>query len=183
MMELIVDSLIFDRVIVWDNSRDPDWGCAGRYMAAAMSDTDLVYYQDDDVTVPGSTQLELVRYSGRVEHGDTDIVANWGHGSNSDGYDDLPLVGGGAIGSRRAAWAAIRRYAIHHPIDDDFMYEADFAVGALYRSFKHVYLPFDINVEIAQHGSRLANQTWQRDLKHKITERARTIRDRELVAA
>ena len=57
------------------------------------------------------------------------------------------------------------------------MYEADFAVGVLYPSFKHVHLPFDINLEVAQHGSRLVNQPWQRDLKLKITKRARAIRD------
>jgi hypothetical protein len=57
------------------------------------------------------------------------------------------------------------------------MYEADFAVGVLYPSFTHVHLPFDINLEVAQHGSRLVNQPWQRDLKLKITRRARGIRD------
>jgi hypothetical protein len=183
MMERIIDSLIFDTVIVWDNSRDPDWKCAGRYMAAAMSDTDLVYYQDDDVLVPEKTQLKLSRWWQNVAYGDYDVVANWGHGTDPAGYDDLPLVCGGAIGSRRAAWSAIRRYAIHHPVDDDFMYEADFAVGVLYRSFKHVHLPFDINLEVAQHESRLCNQSWQRDLKHTITERARAIRDATLVTA
>ncbi len=183
MLERILESLIFPNVIVWDNSRYPDWKCAGRYMAAALSPTDLVYYQDDDVLVPAETQRTLALWGENVDDGEFDIVANYGHGDTTDGYDDLPLVGGGAVGSSRAAWQAIRRYAEHHPIDDDFMYEADFAIGVLYRIFEHVHLPFDINLEVAQHESRLCNQSWQRDLKHTITERARTIRDRELVAA
>ena len=148
-------------------------------MAAALAKTPLVYFQDDDVIVPESTQLALIREFQYT----WDIVANWGHGTNADGYDDLPLVCGGAVAIKDACWRAISRYQQHHPLDDDFMYEADFAVGVLYRGFRHVHLPFDINLEVAQHGSRLVNQPWQRDLKHTITQRARAIRDRELVAA
>lgn len=177
MMERIVDSLIFDNVIVWDNSRDPDWKCAGRYMAAAMSPTDLVYYQDDDVLVPHDTQRWLADNAYAVESGVLDIYATWGHGENPDGYDDLPLVCGGAVGSRRAAWDAIRRYAEHWPLDEAFMYEADFVVGVLYREFWHTVVPFDIDLSIAQHPSRLCNQPWQKDLKLEITNRARAIRD------
>ena len=183
MVREIRESLIFDNVIVWDNSVQPDWKCAGRYMAAALSPTDLVWYQDDDVIVPRETQREIAGYNQNVEGGDWSIVANWGHGENPDGYDDLPLVCGGAVGLRSEAWAAIARYADEHPIDQEFMYEADFAVGALYPSFRHLRLPFEINYSVAQHPSRLVNQPWQRDLKHKITERARAIRDRQAVAA
>lgn len=177
MMALIRRSLIFDRVIVWDNSVAPDWKCAGRYMAAAMADTDLVYWQDDDVIVPAETQRAL------LDEFEAPIVANWGHGDNPDGYDDLPLVGGGAVARRSAALLAMARYGARYGLDQDFMYEADFAIGALYPSFKHVRLPFEINLDVAQHPSRLVNQPWQRDLKLEITNRARAIRDEELVAA
>jgi hypothetical protein len=175
MMARIRESLIFDQVVVWDNSVDPDWKCAGRYMAMLLAPTELCYFQDDDVIVPPDTQHELVRKSVEFEH--ADVVANWGHGENPDGYDDLPLVCGGAVASKRAAWDAIARYGARYPLDQEFMYEADFAVGVLYRSFEHVRLPFEINLEVAQHGSRLVNQPWQRDLKLKITRRARKIRD------
>lgn len=171
MVDRIRESLIFDQVVVWDNSVQPDWKCAGRFMAAALAPTDLVYWQDDDVIVPPETQRAL------LEAYEAPIVANWGHGENPDGYDDLPLVCGGAIASKQAAWDCIRRYAAHHALDVEFMYEADFVVGALYPTFKHVDLPFAINLEVAQHGSRLCNQPWQRDLKLAITERARAIRD------
>jgi hypothetical protein len=171
MMTLIRRSLIFDRVIVWDNSRHPDWKTAGRYMAAISAETELVYWQDDDVLVPEETQRALVAGY------EWPIVANYGHGDNPDGYDDLPLVCGGAVANRNVAWQQIARYAQHHPIDQAFMYEADFAVGVLYPSFKHLRLPFEINLEVAQHGSRLCNQPWQRDLKLDVTNRARAIRD------
>ena len=180
MVARIRESLIFPEVIVWDNSVDPDWKCAGRYMAAALSRTALVYFQDDDVIVPAETQQALLD---RFVHADTDIVANWGHGDNPDGYDDLPLVCGGAVADKWAVWDAIRAYREHWPLDTEFMYEADFAVGVLYRSFEHLHLPFHIEMPVAQHSSRLVNQPWQKATKLLITERARSIRDCGLVAA
>jgi hypothetical protein len=177
MMDRIRASLIFDRVVVWDNSVQPDWKCAGRYMAAMLAATDLVYWQDDDVIVPRETQETL------LSEYEAPIVANWGHGENPDGYDDLPLVCGGAIASSSEAWYAISHYANEYPLDQEFMYEADFVVGVLYTRFKHVHLPFEINMPVAQHPSRLVNQPWQRATKHRITERARAIRDRELTTA
>lgn len=171
MIREICDSLIFKRFVVWDNGMDPDWKCAGRYQAALLAPTDLVYWQDDDVIVPRETQEQLLRDY------EWPIVANWGHGENPDGYDDLPLVGAGAVADKKAAWRAIARYGAHFPLDEGFMYEADFVVGVLYPRFKHVHLPFHIEMPVAQHPSRLVNQPWQKELKLKITKRARAIRD------
>lgn len=171
MMEAICESLIFHRVITWDNSKQPDWKCAGRYMAAMVAETDYIYFADDDVIVPPETQREL------LNEFEWPIVANWGHGENPDGYEDLPLVCGGAIALRAAPLVAMARYGARYGLDQDFMYEADFAVGVLYPSFKHVHLPFEINMEVAQHPSRLCNQPWQKDLKYRVTQQARAIRD------
>lgn len=178
-MNRVLASLIFDRVEVWDNSQTGnDLKTAGRYMAAECADTEVVYFQDDDVIVPAATQWALLEaYEPGV------VVANWGHGDNADGYDDLPLVCGGAILDRSLCRDAILRYARHQPLDDWFLYDADFAVGVLYPAFRHVHLPFDIDLEIAQHPSRLCNQPWQREAKRTITDRARAIRDGVRAAA
>ncbi len=173
MIARIRESLVFDRVILWDNSRFPDWKCAGRYMAMALADTEWCYFQDDDVLVPEETQRALLGAADETDH----IVSTWGHGEDPDGYDDLPLVCGGAIARKSSAWQAIAEYGAVYPLDQEFMFEADFAVGVLYQTFDHVHLPFQINLDVAQHESRLVNQPWQRDLKLKITERARHIRD------
>ena len=174
MIEWITSESIFDKVIVWDNSRLEDWKVAGRYKAAELAETELVYFQDDDVIVPEETQLALLAaYDGE------DCLANWGHGDEPAGYDDLPLVCGGAIVRRHAAWQAIARYADRYPLDDDFRYEADFAVGVLYENWRHEWLPYDIVMSVAQDPSRLVNQPWQRDLKFEITNRARRIRDND----
>lgn len=171
-LQPIMDSLIdYEDVIVWDNSIRPDWKCAGRYMAAMESATDLVYFQDDDTIVPIDTQLELLEQYTRE-----DCLAVWGHGENPDGYDDLPLVCGGAIVDKWCAWANIVKYGAFHGLDEDFMYEADFVVGALYRNWRHVILPFQIR-DVAYNGRRLADEAWQRQMKKKITDRARAIRD------
>jgi len=179
MMARIRDSLIFDDVIVWDNSVNVDWKCAGRYAAALATDARYVFFQDDDVIVPRATQEALVD----AFDDDDGIVANWGHGENPDGYDDLPLVCGGAIARRSFVIDALMTYARHFPLDEEFQYEADFAVGVLYPTFKHVHLPFEINMPVAQHPSRLVNQPWQRATKLRIAQRARAIRDREVTAA
>lgn len=172
----IYDSLIFDQFVVWDNSIRPDWKCAGRYAACLEVPTDHVYWQDDDTIVPQETQEALLE-----EYAHEDCLANWGHGENPDGYDDLPLVCGGAIADWRAAWDCIVRYAAHHPLDTPFMYEADFVVGALYRDWRHVHLPFAVR-DVAYNGNRLADEVWQRETKKTITDRARAIRDSEVHA-
>lgn len=178
MMESILDSLIFENVVIWDNSQREDWKCAGRYMAALEAQTQVVYFQDDDVLVPPETQRRLVEaYMPGV------CIANWGHGDDHDGYDDLPLVGAGAVMDVMLPWQSIARYARHHSLDEDFAYYCDFAIGVLYRDFRHLYLPFHIELSVAQHPSRLCNQSWAYDLKLELTNRARVIRDRELVPA
>ena len=173
-MARIHASLRFLECRVWNNAKGPDWKCAGRYLAALSSRSQFVYFQDDDVIVPRETQEALVA---RFFEAGVDCVANWGHGENADGYDDLPLVCGGAVVDAMKCQDAILRYAEHYPLDDAFKYEADFVVGVLYDSFEHMRLPFEIDYEIAQSPERLCNQPWQRDLKLEITNRARAIRD------
>lgn len=179
MMDRIRQSLIFEHVVVWDNSlRWLDAKCGGRYMALLEAETDVVYFQDDDVIVPPATQQRLVS-----EYMPGVVVANWGHGETPGGYDDLPLVCGGAILDADLPWPALNRYLERWPADDGFWYESDFVAGVLYEDFRHLHLPFEINLEVAQDGTRLCNQPWQRDLKLEITGRARAIRDAAMVAA
>lgn len=179
MMERIRESLIFDDVVIWDNSERYDVKTAGRYYALREFRTrEVVYFQDDDVIVPASTQRELCKaYMPSV------VSANWGHGENPAGYDDLPLVCAGAILDADLPWQAAERYLERWPLDEDFLYYCDFAIGVLYREFRHLHLPFEIDMAIAQHPSRLCNQPWAADMKARVTEQARQVRDEALVAA
>lgn len=178
MMQRIRESLIFDDVLVWDNSVREDRKTAGRYFALLEGTQSIVYFQDDDVIVPSSTQQRLVdAYMPGV------VVANYGHGDNPDGYDDLPLVGCGAVLDADLPWQGLDRYLERFPLDEGFLYEADFIAGVLYEDFRHLFLPVAIEADVAQHPSRLCNQPWQRDLKLQVTENARSVRDGALVAA
>lgn len=178
MMERILNSLIgYGEVVVWDNSERFDAKTAGRYYAAGLASKDVVYFQDDDVLVPRETQEALLEaYEPGV------VTAVYGHGENPDGYDDLPLVHGGAILDKQLAFDALDRYTEHFPMDDGFYYEADFVAGILYPKFKHLDLPYEINMPVAQHPSRLCNQPWQRDLKLQITNQARLVRGYQAAA-
>jgi hypothetical protein len=171
-MRRIMDSLIFDDVIVWDNSVQEDRKTAGRYWALLEETQSVVYFQDDDVLVPPETQRRLVEaYMPGV------VIANYGHGENDGGYGDLPLVCGGAVLDADLPWEAANRYLEHWPLDDDFLYYCDFAIGVLYEDFRHLYLPFEINMPVAQHSSRLCNQPWAAEMKARVTAQARQVRD------
>lgn len=173
MVERIVQSLIFDDVIVWDNSVREDRKTAGRYFALLEADLGVVYFQDDDVIVPRETQRRLVdAYMPGV------VIANYAHGDNDGGYGDLPLVGAGAVLDSSLPWVGLERYLEHWPLDDGFLYEADFIAGVLYRDFRHLFLPFGIELAIARAPERLCNQAWQSELKLRITNQARSVRDR-----
>jgi hypothetical protein len=172
MMERIRESLIFDDVVVWDNSVDQDFKTFGRYMAMTRSLASVVYFQDDDVLVPPETQRRLCEaYMPGV------VIANYGHGENDGGYGDLPLVCGGAVLDADLPFRAAARYEEHWPLGEDFNYYCDFAIGVLYEDFRHLYLPFEINLPIAQHPSRLCNQPWAAEMKERVTNRARQVRD------
>lgn len=177
----IIDTLIFDTVIVWDNSVPRmDMKTAGRYWATGKATTPVVYYQDDDVIVPRSTQLALLdAYEPGIP------TAVYAHGETPDGYDDLPLVGAGALVDREMPQHAMRRYIKENDGGsggESFLYYCDFAVGVLYPIFKQVRLPFEI-LPVAEDPSRLCNQPWASEMKLLVTERARAIRDMVAVAA
>jgi hypothetical protein len=176
MMKRIQKSLIFDDVVVWDNSVREDRKTAGRYWALLEETKGIVYFQDDDVIVPTETQWRLLEtYMSGV------VIANWGHGENPAGYDDLPLVCGGAVLDAELPWEAANRYLEQWPLDEDFLYYCDFAIGVLYEDFRHLFLPFEIEMPVAQHPSRLCNQPWAAEMKARVTNQARQVRD--MVAA
>jgi hypothetical protein len=101
------------------------------------------------------------------------MVANWGHGDNPDGYDDLPLVCGGGIVDRDLPWQCATATSSTGRSTTGSSTKPTSSIGVLYPAFEHLYLPFEIDYGIAQHDSRLCNQPWQRDLKLKITNQAR----------
>lgn len=168
----IIATLPYDEVIVWDNSVRPNYRTAGRFMAAIEAQHDVVYFQDDDTLFTHHDELMAAYEPGT-------ITAVYGHGDNDGGYGDLPLVCGGALTEKSRVERAIRRF-IPWPLeywDDEALYYADFGIGVLLSNWCTTDLPFEINMPIAQHPSRLCNQPWAADAKARVTARGRAIRD------
>jgi hypothetical protein len=165
-LERIIATLPYDDIVVWDNSlRHWDAKTSGRYSAMLEAKHDVVYFQDDDTLFTHHDKLMAAYEPGR-------ITAVYGHGTDDGGYGDLPLVCGGALADRGLFTEPLR--TLQH--DPQSLAYADFHVGVLI-PFKHVHLPFEINMPVAQHPSRLVNQPWAAEAKRRVTERARQIRD------
>ncbi len=178
MIARIQDTLLdYADVVVWDNSVQENRRIYSRFLAMAGT-TDVCYTQDDDCIVPRETQQALLdAYEPGV------ITSNYGHGDNDGGYGDLPLPCGGALYPVQESLEAIGAYRAEHPEwgrDEDAY--CDFLVGVL-TPFKQLRLPFEINMPVAQHPSRLCNQPWAADAKARVVANARKIRDREPVPA
>lgn len=176
MIERIIETLPYDEVIVWDNSKRPDLKIYGRFAAMREAKHEVCYSQDDDCIFRHHDEL-MAEY----EPGIPTYV--YGHYPEEGGFGDLPLPCGGALIPKSVAFSAFDRYFAHWPEDEALHYEADFVVGPLYPTFKQVRLPFEIVYEVAQSPERLCNQPWQADLKLALTSRARAIRDGALAAA
>lgn len=165
-VQRIIETLPYDELIVYDNSKRRDVRTFGRYQAMQEAKHDVVYFQDDDTLFERHDELCAAYNPGL-------ITAVYGHGETPGGYGDMPLVCGGALADKWAVMADTFPWSIK---DDEWLAYCDFHFGVL-TPFRHVHLPFEINYEIAQHPSRLCNQPWATDAKRRVTERARAIRD------
>lgn len=169
-LDPILETLPYDDVVVWDGrERDEQPGTYGRYLAMYEAAHDVVYLQDDDCVFCDHDAL-LAEYRPGM------LTAVYGHGENPDGLEDVALVHGGAVVDRSVSLRAFDKYLTMWPVDEGFYREADMIHGTLCPS-RQLPLPYEIRMEVATRPSRMANQPWQRGLKHEITERARAVRD------
>ena len=170
-MARILESLLpYDEVIVWDNSQREDRMVAGRFAAMAEARNRICYTQDDDTLVPPATQLALLD---AWQEGYT--VAVYGHHESDGGYGTLlPLVCGGGLFDRDLAREAMENYDAEYGWGRDEEAYVDFLVGVQI-PFIHIHEPFQINMPVAQHPSRLCNQPWAADAKRRVTDQALAI--------
>lgn len=166
----ILETLPYDDVVVWDGrERDEQPGTYGRYLAMYEANHDVMYLQDDDCVFRDHASL-LAEYEPGV------LTAVYGHGENPDGLEDVALVHGGAIVDRSLSLRAFDKYLAAWPVDEGFYREADMIHGTLCPS-RQIDLSYEIRWDIIDRRDRMSDQPWQRDLKHRITERARQLRD------
>lgn len=130
-LDEILDSLVFKRVIVWDNqTAGRDIGAFGRYVAAATyADTDYIYFQDDDYLMEEQAQLQLLQ---GYERGL--LVANMPATRNTEYFQELVWGGWGSF-IRRAdvsrAFRIWREEGGETSSDDWYLIGCDIIFGVL----------------------------------------------------
>jgi hypothetical protein len=130
----VLDSLIFDDVIVYDNSVEKDLMTFGRVVAARRATRKVIYSQDDDIVHTPEAQREIVAaYEPGVLTGC--MWPEWSAGAKDqgieNGYDDLVFPGSGSI-SRLWLWEeALADYLSEWPNDDFFRLWCDTIIGVI----------------------------------------------------
>jgi hypothetical protein len=166
----ILRSLIFDHVIVWNNSLCGDHGALARWMFG--NDASAVYTQDDDCLVPADAQRALcAAYEPGL------LVSNMNPGHNA-GMPHLALPGWGAVFDPFETNAAAERWADAEPGDhggEDWMrIGCDIVIPTLCRSVMldlgHENLPY------AWDGHRTHLQHGYHDKKRWYYQRACELR-------
>jgi hypothetical protein len=174
----VLDSLIFDKVIVYDNSKSViDQMTFGRVLAAAQAATEVIYSQDDDLIHSHENQERLL-----AAYDEERMVgcmwSEWSAGAYEqgieNGYDDLVFPGSGTISHRDTWLDAIDLYLDRYPADDFFRLWSDTLIGVIAPTTA-VDLRFEI-LPVAENGRRMANLPDAIALKTEAIRRGREIR-------
>jgi sulfur carrier protein ThiS len=182
-LQPVIDSLIFDNVVIWDNSKEAkDQMTYGRLLGALRAPTEVIYSQDDDIVhSPQHQEHILAAYSPTLLVGC--MWKEWSNGARAqgieNGYDDLVFPGSGSIG-HRALWIdAHRRYLEHYPHDDFFRLWSDTIIGVISPT---VQLPLRFEeLDWGNNANRMAHMDDAVALKTEAIRRAREVRDGVLV--
>lgn len=181
----ILDSLIFDDVVVWNNAAEAeDQMTFGRTLAIKRARHRVIYSQDDDIVHPPENQMRLLaEYQQGVLTGC--MWPEWSDGARRQGipggYDDLVFPGSGAVYDAWIPGEASLRYLNAYPFDDFFRLWSDTIVGVLAET-RQIDLRFD-ELPWAAGPGRMASLPNNAELKGEAIRRAREVRDREPVAA
>jgi glycosyltransferase involved in cell wall biosynthesis len=163
-MEPILDTLPYDEVLIWDNSKaDHDYKIFGRYVAIPEARHAVVYWQDDDVIFTNHKEL-MASYQPGVALGNMDEP--WIKGA---GYENTCLFGAGSLCDAHLPNEIFSKYFERYPFDDDILVEADFAFGTLVNWFR-VDLGYGVR-EFADNADRLYLQQGQTERKWRMINR------------
>lgn len=180
----VLDSLIFDDIVVWDNSVSGDVMTYGRALAIGQAKNPIIYSQDDDIVhTPENQQRIIDAYEPGVLTGC--MWPAWSAGAKAqgieNGYDDLVFCGSGSVYDSQVPRDAIKEYLAVYPLDDFFRLWCDTIVGVLAWT-KQLPIRFHA-LPCAEDENRMCNLPNAVELKTEAIRRAREIRDRSLVAA
>ena len=175
----VLDSLIFDDVVVWDNSRESrDEMTYGRVLATARCRHTVIYSQDDDIIHTRENQQRiLAAYQPGILTGC--MWPEWSDGARKqgieNGYDDLVFCGSGSVYDSAVVWEATARYLATYPLDDFFRLWCDTLVGVISPT-QQLNIRFDA-LPCADADNRMANMADAVALKTQAIYRARAVRD------
>ncbi len=165
----ILESLPYDDVVVWDNSKRRDLKTYGRYAALPEAKHDVVYFQDDDIVFTHHDELMAAYES------DT-ILANMSQGW-VDGRDlvDSVFVGAGALLDRDIPARAFARYDQLYPRDELFYLYPE-ALVSIPSKIKRVDLPLEV-LPWGYAPNRMNAQPWFVEWMAESIVRGRRVRD------
>lgn len=174
----VLDSLIFDDVVIFDNSVEPrDEMTYGRVLATRRAKHSVIFSIDDDIIHTPENQLRILSaYKPGVLTGC--MWPEWSDGAKAqgieNGYDDLVFPGSGSVYDRDVPWAATAEYLANYPHDDFFRLWADTIIGVLAPT-QQLDIRFDA-LPCADADNRMANLPSAVLLKTEAIWRARKVR-------
>lgn len=180
----VLDSLIFDDVVVWDNSRQPrDEMTYGRILAISRARNQIIYSQDDDIIhTPANQQAIIDAYQPGVLTGC--MWPEWSDGARAQGieggYDDLVFCGSGSVYDCTVPLNAARPYLKQYTLDDFFRLWADTIVGVIAPT-RQLDIRFE-TLPCAEADNRMCNLPDAVALKTRAIRRARFVRSLAVAA-
>ena len=178
-LQPVLESLIFDDVVVWDNSRESrDEMTYGRVLATERCRHTVIYSQDDDIIHTRENQQRiLAAYRTGILTGC--MWPEWSDGARAqgieNGYDDLVFCGSGSVYDSAVMWEATARYLAACPLDDFFRLWCDTLVGVISPT-QQLDIRFDA-LPCADADNRMANLPNAVALKTQAIRRGRAVRD------
>ncbi len=180
----VLESLIFEDIVIWDNSVEQDLKTLGRYAAAGRAKNELFYSQDDDIIHTPENQRRIIS---EYQHGVLTgcMWPEWSLGAYQQGiehgYDDLVFAGSGSVWDLDTVRSAADSYLDHFPSDDFFNLWCDTIVGVIAPT-KQLDIRFDI-LPCAENDNRMCNLPDGLENKTEAINRARWVRDEKWVRA
>jgi hypothetical protein len=177
-LQPVLDSLIFDDVIVYDNSVMPDLKTYGRFIGASQAENVTIYSQDDDIVHSPKQQRQILNaYEPGVLTGC--MWPEWSDGARrqgiENGYDDLVFPGSGSICDFWVWESALARYTTKWRPDDFFHLWSDTIIGVISPT-KQLDIRFE-ELEWGNNGNRMAHMEDAVALKTEAIRRAREVRN------
>jgi hypothetical protein len=174
----ILETLIFDDVVVYDNSKRLDCMTYGRVVGAREAKNSVIYSQDDDIIHSPENQVAILD---AYEEGKLTgcMWPDWSAGAKlqgiENGYDDLVFPGSGSISDLWLWEETIDEYLMEWGDDDFFRLWCDTIIGVISPT-KQLDIRFEA-LPCAEDEDRMANMENAVALKTQAIMRARAVRD------